>query len=179
VNKKHVVDWSFPAAVDLHGRLQASRQNTSVRDEYYDAVKYTCRQLLSVRPRARVRTNEFHADGTTGTVSVNRTRMQRMSPNDPPDDPVEDPFDTVRKAQKLTPDERKKLRRTRAQLGDIISVMPPVTSKIFVLNKICGLDHQQIASRLNMSDRTVKRHMAIAARISLRGIDQWPDEPDA
>jgi RNA polymerase sigma-70 factor (ECF subfamily) len=156
------------AAIDLHGKLQASRQSTSVRDEYYDAVKYTCGRLLSARPRVRARTTELHADGSAGTVSANRTRTLRMSSNDPPDDSIE-----------LTRAERKKLRRARAQLGDIISVMPPVTTRIFVLNQICELNHQQIASRLNMSVRTVKRHMAIAARISARGIDQWPDEPDA
>jgi RNA polymerase sigma-70 factor (ECF subfamily) len=167
------------AAVDLHGKLQASHQNTSVRDDYYDAVKYTCGRLLSARPRAPVRTNEFHADASAGSVSVNRTRILRMSSNDPPDDPVEDLFSTARKAQKLTRAERKKVKRTSAQLGDIISEMPPLTREIFVLNQVHDVDHPEIASRLNMSVSTVKRHMAIAARIFARGIDQWPDEPDA
>jgi DNA-directed RNA polymerase specialized sigma24 family protein len=167
------------AAVDLHGKLQASRQSTSVRDEYYDAVKYTCGRLLSAHPRANVRANKLHADGSAGTVSVSRTRILHTSSSDPPDDPIEDLFDTARKAQKLTRAERKKHKRTSAQLGDIISAMPPVTREIFVLNQVHDVDHPEIARRLNMSVKTVKRHMALAARIFARGIDQWPDEPDA
>jgi RNA polymerase sigma-70 factor (ECF subfamily) len=47
------------------------------------------------------------------------------------------------------------------QLARAIASLPPQCSKVFILRKMQGLSHKEIASRLNISVRTVENHIAL------------------
>jgi RNA polymerase sigma-70 factor (family 1) len=45
-----------------------------------------------------------------------------------------------------------------------VALLPPQQQKVYILSRIDGLKHQQIASELNISLETVKKHMVLALR---------------
>lgn len=47
------------------------------------------------------------------------------------------------------------------QLAGAIASLPPQCAKVFILCKMEGLSHKEIAARLNISVRTVENHVAI------------------
>jgi len=57
-------------------------------------------------------------------------------------------------------DEALDSRRRLAVFWEAVSTLPPQCQKGFVLKKVYGLSHKEIASRLNISVSTVEKHVA-------------------
>lgn len=51
------------------------------------------------------------------------------------------------------------------ELMDIINLMPPVCKKVFILRKIEGLSHSEIAEQMSVSTNTVENHLSKGMRI--------------
>lgn len=47
-------------------------------------------------------------------------------------------------------------------LDEAIALLPEKCREVFVLSKIEGLKNREIAEKLNISEKTVERHMTIA-----------------
>lgn len=63
------------------------------------------------------------------------------------------------------------LRQTLQQLDDMLGRLPTQAREVFVLSQLQGLGYAQIATRLGLSERTVKRHMARGFELCLTLID--------
>lgn len=63
------------------------------------------------------------------------------------------------------------LRQTLQQLDDMLGRLPAQAREVFVLSQLQGLGYAQIATRLGLSERTVKRHMARGFELCLTLID--------
>lgn len=63
----------------------------------------------------------------------------------------------------------------RKAVNDAVSNLPDKCRQVFVLSKIEGLKNREIAEKLNISEKTVERHMSIALsklRLDLDGLLQ-------
>ncbi len=63
------------------------------------------------------------------------------------------------------------IRQTLQRLDDMLSHLAPKARDVFVLSQLQGLGYAQIASQMNMSERTVKRYMAQGFEICLTLVD--------
>ncbi|MBS0979534.1 RNA polymerase sigma factor [Acetobacter thailandicus] len=50
------------------------------------------------------------------------------------------------------------------QIAALLDELPPVTRKIFVLNRVGGLKYCAVATQLNVSESTVQKHLSTALR---------------
>jgi RNA polymerase sigma factor (sigma-70 family) len=74
-------------------------------------------------------------------------------------------------------DSRERIRH----LARAIASLPPQCAKVFILRKIQGLSHKEIAARLNISARTVENHVALGllrCKAYLRAKGGLPDQQD-
>ncbi|MCD0504645.1 sigma-70 family RNA polymerase sigma factor [Bordetella petrii] len=67
---------------------------------------------------------------------------------------------TLPAATVASPENLLAVRQTLQQLDAMLSGLAPRAREVFVLSQLEGLTYAQIAARLRMSDRTVKRYMA-------------------
>lgn len=63
------------------------------------------------------------------------------------------------------------IRQTLQQLDDMLGRLPAKAREVFVLSQLQGLGYAQIATRLGLSERTVKRHMARGFELCLTLIE--------
>lgn len=63
-------------------------------------------------------------------------------------------------ALSLSPENRLELLQTLDEIDAMLNSLPPRAREAFVLSQLEGLTYVQIATRLNISERTVKRYMA-------------------
>lgn len=54
------------------------------------------------------------------------------------------------------------------QLAAVLDELPQLTRRIFVLNRVSGLNYRQVAGHLDVSESTVQKHLASALRHLLR-----------
>ena len=57
-------------------------------------------------------------------------------------------------------------------IQDAIATLPEKCREVFMMSKIDGLKNREIAEKLNISEKTVERHMSIALR-KLRDELDW------
>lgn len=163
LDKKQGADRAlWDAAEELRGKLIASfRRVARERAEYEDVVRHTCTRLIGPRSPGETQRQDFCS----------------------PDNPGDEPDHPDLKLNKLTRQDRAALERERAILRAIMQKLPPQTRRVFRLNRVHGLEHQEIAVRLNMRISTVKDHLIRAAKIYAHELehlkDQWPDGRDA
>ncbi|WP_338333513.1 RNA polymerase sigma factor [Acetobacter sp. LMG 32666] len=50
------------------------------------------------------------------------------------------------------------------QIAVLLDELPPLTRRIFVLNRVSGLNYRTVATRLAVSESTVQKHLAAALR---------------
>ncbi len=62
----------------------------------------------------------------------------------------------------LTPERVAEASQLLRGILDLLTTLPTTVRRAFVLRRIDGLDHEQIAATLGISTRTVKRHVAQA-----------------
>ncbi len=62
----------------------------------------------------------------------------------------------------LTPERVAGAVRLLAAVQRILAGLPAMTREAFLLRRLDGLSHAEVAARLGVSDRTVKRHIAAA-----------------
>lgn len=61
-----------------------------------------------------------------------------------------------------SPEQRWLLLETLQQLDELLDGLPPVVRRAFLLSQLEGLGYREIAERLDVSERSVKRYMAQA-----------------
>lgn len=71
----------------------------------------------------------------------------------------------------LGPEEALAMRETLQQLDDLLGRLAPKAREAFVLSQLQGLGYAQIATRLDVSERTVKRYMAQGFELCLTLMD--------
>jgi len=57
--------------------------------------------------------------------------------------------------------------RRMLQFIDIVTSLPPQCQRVFVMKKVYGFSHREIANRLNISVSTVEKHVAAGMKRSL------------
>lgn len=57
------------------------------------------------------------------------------------------------------------------KLKELIENLPPICKKVLELNKLYGLKYNEIAKRLNISQKTVESHMSTAFKKLRKGFD--------
>lgn len=65
-------------------------------------------------------------------------------------------------ADQPTPEEAVDSRLQLARIDALVRELPPRTQQIFVLNRIDGLTHAEVAGRLGVSESAVQKHLATA-----------------
>jgi len=68
----------------------------------------------------------------------------------------------VPEALAISPEHQLLLRETLLQLDRLLDRLKPVVRTVFLHAQLDGLTYAQIADRLNISERTVRRHMVCA-----------------
>ena len=63
-----------------------------------------------------------------------------------------------------TQDERQYWRAAITHLVDNLEALPEFTRKVFVLHHFDGLDYAEIAAKLDVSRRTIERHIAVGTK---------------
>ncbi len=66
------------------------------------------------------------------------------------------------------PDEVAMAKQRIRQLAAYLDELSPMTRRIFVLNRVSGLNYRETAARLEVSESTVQKHLATALRHLLR-----------
>ncbi|AQS85837.1 hypothetical protein A0U92_14850 [Acetobacter aceti] len=66
------------------------------------------------------------------------------------------------------PDQAAAARQRIRQLAAHLEELPPMTRRIFVLNRVTGLSYQQTATKLDISESSVQKHLAAALQHLLR-----------
>ncbi|WP_326537997.1 sigma-70 family RNA polymerase sigma factor [Pseudorhodoferax sp.] len=61
-----------------------------------------------------------------------------------------------------SPEERLSILQTLNEIDALLDALPPRTRTVFLLSQLEGLTYAQIAERMDVAPRTVKRHMAQA-----------------
>ena len=64
--------------------------------------------------------------------------------------------------QQPAPDHRVQAQRELQSLYASLAELPPLTSRIFELNRMHGLSYQEVADALNISNSSVQKHLARA-----------------
>lgn len=62
------------------------------------------------------------------------------------------------------PDAVAAARQRIRQISTLIAELPPLTRRIFVLNRVSGLSYGRVSKRLDISESTVQKHLAVALR---------------
>lgn len=63
---------------------------------------------------------------------------------------------------KPSPDDELEISVRMAALGDVVNGLPPQCRRVLVMRMIFGFSHREIAQRLNISVRTVEKHLTKA-----------------
>jgi RNA polymerase sigma-70 factor (ECF subfamily) len=89
-----------------------------------------------------------------------------------------DDLDVLEDKDQVAIDDEVDSRERVRQLARAIASLPPQCSKVFILRKMQGLSHKEIAARLNISVRTVENHVALGllrCKAYLRAVGGLPD----
>jgi RNA polymerase sigma-70 factor (ECF subfamily) len=70
-----------------------------------------------------------------------------------------------------SPEDAFAIRQTLQQLDDLLGRLSPKVREVFVLSQLQGLGYAQIAARVGVSERTVKRYMAQGFELCLTLMD--------
>lgn len=141
------------------------RSQVGSDDEASDLVQDAFTRLLGARPTEGLRTPGAFLNRIVRNLLIDRSR--RLSAR-----PLLVPLDT-RFETAVAPDQADliELDQMRRRYRDVVESLPPRMREVFVLHRIEELSYKQIATRLDISVRTVEWHIAEAiVRIS-RGLD--------
>lgn len=70
--------------------------------------------------------------------------------------------------------------RERLQLfGEVLATLPPQCRRVFVLKKVFGYSHKEIAERLNISVSTIEKHVAAGLRRCMDEVERRRQLPVA
>lgn len=134
-------------------------------DEASDLVQDAFARLLGARPTEGLRAPGAFLNRIVRNLLIDRSR--RLSAR-----PPHVPLDTEAEFA-VAPEQAEfiELEQMRRRYRDVVETLPPRMREVFVLHRIDGLSYKQIATRLDISVRTVEWHIAEAiVRIS-RGLD--------
>ncbi len=103
---------------------------------------------------------------TTSNLTIDLHRRQILEARVFPELPADDDLDEVGKVATPTsgPERQISHQQELDLLRTMLDELPEVTRHTFILNRIEGLPHTEIARRLGISVRSSERHLAIALR---------------
>lgn len=141
------------------------RSRVGSDDEANDLVQDAFARLLGARPMEGLRSPGAFLNRIVRNLLIDRAR--RLSAR-----PPHVQFDTETEFA-VAPEQAEliELDQMRRRYRDVVESLPPRMREVFVLHRIDELSYKQIATRLDISVRTVEWHIAEAiVRIS-RGLD--------
>ncbi len=144
---------------------QHIRSRVGSDDEASDLVQDAFARLLGARPTERLRAPGAFLNRIVRNLLIDRSRRLSARPLHVPLDIETEPAVAPEQAELI------ELEQMRRRYRDVVATLPPRMRQVFLLHRIDELSYKQIATRLDISVRTVEWHVAEAiVRIS-RGLD--------
>lgn len=129
-------------------------------DEVDDLVQDTFLHVWSRKQGGEVASPRAYLFRTARHVAIDTLRHKAVRRGHADlDEQPESQLPTVPPSEQLI-EQRQELDRAL----ELIAQMPPQCRKVFLLRRLHGLSHREIASRLGISVRTVENHIARAMR---------------
>ncbi|MGA0563828.1 RNA polymerase sigma factor [Ancylobacter sp. VNQ12] len=142
-----------------HGSELRRYLHRRVRDRHVasDLVQDTFVNLLE-RPDSRINDIRAYVYTVARNLLLNHLKQEARRRTDPM--PPEAFGDIA--ADQPSPEEAVDARQQLERVYAMVQELPRRTQEIFVLNRIDGLTHAQVAQRLGLSESTVQKHLAMA-----------------
>lgn len=134
------------------------------RETAADLLQDTFLRFLEHAPKAEIGNSRAYLYRTAHNLAVDHLRKEDRRCTDPtePEQLWEVPD------QQPTPDHRLQAQRELQSLCVALAELPPLTRRIFELNRMQGLSYQEVADALAISNSSVQKHLARALVHTMR-----------
>ncbi|WP_395942821.1 sigma-70 family RNA polymerase sigma factor [Brevundimonas sp.] len=155
------------AAFDLHWRALAQKvSRATYRGDAEDLLHSAFVRLRSARTAQPVTNTDGFLMRTAINLGIDRHREERRKALDA--EPID--WDAIRDTAPLQ-DEVLAARQKLALIDAVLSGLGGRTRTIFLMHRLDGIKHRDIAARLGISQGTVEKHIARAVLALARAVD--------